>query len=178
MAQRPRDEPQVARVERSRSRRPARRTVAAVEGRMSQSAVELTLGKLLMDARFRDAFFEDPAATSNVAELDLTESELDGLRRIRPGAFAAFRKYLDGKTILVRASALVIFIAGSIPAGWTSAAHASARYTIEGAQTRQVIVASSDRAAPASRHAIEIGSGGSLMRQTCGRPDIPVRNDR
>jgi hypothetical protein len=62
---------------------------------MSRPAMERTLGKLVMDACFRDSFFRDPVAASRAAGIELTER--DALARIPPGALAAFRRYLDGK---------------------------------------------------------------------------------
>jgi hypothetical protein len=64
---------------------------------MSRPAMERTLGKLVMDARFRDAFFHDPVEASRSADIELTKRERDALARIRPGALAAFRRYLDAK---------------------------------------------------------------------------------
>ena len=66
---------------------------------MSRQAMEQALGKLIMDARFRDAFFRDPAAASLTAGLQLTHGERSALGRIRPGALAAFQRYLDDKRI-------------------------------------------------------------------------------
>jgi hypothetical protein len=64
---------------------------------MNRQAMEHALGKLIMDARFRDAFFDDPLAASLAAGLQLTEQECRELGHIRPGALAAFQRYLDGK---------------------------------------------------------------------------------
>ena len=65
---------------------------------MSRQAME-ALGKLVMDVRFRDAFFRDPMAASLAAGIQLTDHERGVLGRIRPGALAAFQRYLDGKRI-------------------------------------------------------------------------------
>ena len=66
---------------------------------MSRQAMEQALGKLVMDLAFREAFFRDPLAASLAAGLQLTKQELSALGDIRPGALAAFRRYLDGKWI-------------------------------------------------------------------------------
>ena len=64
---------------------------------MIRQAMEQALGKLVMDVRFRDAF--DPMAASLAAGIQLTEHERSALGRTRPGALAAFQRYLDGKRI-------------------------------------------------------------------------------
>ncbi len=66
---------------------------------MSRQAIEQALGKLIMDVGFRDAFFRDPMAASLAAGIHLTDQERRVLGRIRPGALAAFQRYLDGKRI-------------------------------------------------------------------------------
>ena len=60
-------------------------------------AMERALGKLVLDASFREAFFSDPVAATRAASIELTERERDALARIRPGALAAFRRYLEAK---------------------------------------------------------------------------------
>jgi hypothetical protein len=70
---------------------------ASDEDPMSQHAMEQTLGKLVMDLEFRDAFFWDPATASRQAGIELTGGELDILARIPAGALAAFKRYLDRK---------------------------------------------------------------------------------
>jgi hypothetical protein len=67
--------------------------VSAISG----PAVERALGKLVLDARFRYAFFSDPVVASRAANIELSERERDALVCIRPGALAAFRQYLDAK---------------------------------------------------------------------------------
>jgi hypothetical protein len=52
-----------------------------------------------MDGRFRDAFFIDPAMAREAAEIPLTDRERTALARIRPGALAAFQRYLDVKRV-------------------------------------------------------------------------------
>lgn len=64
---------------------------------MSQAALERALGKLVMDASFRDAFFRDPELVRRTSDIELTEDQRDALVRIPRGAFVAFRRYLDGK---------------------------------------------------------------------------------
>jgi hypothetical protein len=66
---------------------------------MSRQAMEQALGKLVMDVGFREAFFRDPTAASMAAGIHLTDQERSALGRIRPGALAAFQRYLDGKRI-------------------------------------------------------------------------------
>jgi hypothetical protein len=66
---------------------------------MSQQAVEQALGKLVIDIGFREAFFSDPTAASEAAGVPLTEGERSALARIRPGALAAFQRYLKGKRL-------------------------------------------------------------------------------
>ena len=66
---------------------------------MSRQAMEQALGKLVMDVGFRDAFFRDPMAASLAAGIQLTDQERSALGRIRPGALAAFQRYLDGKRV-------------------------------------------------------------------------------
>lgn len=66
---------------------------------MNQPAMERALGKLVMDGRFRDAFFRDPAGASETAGIPLTDRERNALMRIRPGALAAFQRYLDAKRL-------------------------------------------------------------------------------
>ena len=60
-------------------------------------AMERALGKLVLDDCFREDFFRDPVVASLTAQLELTEREREALARIRPGALAAFRRYLDSK---------------------------------------------------------------------------------
>src|SRR4029453_8264607 len=50
---------------------------------MRRPAVEQVLGKLIMDARFRDAFFRDPLAATLAARVELTARERDALGHIR-----------------------------------------------------------------------------------------------
>jgi len=66
---------------------------------MSRQAMEQALGKLVMDGRFREAFFRDPLAAARAAGIPLTDQERSALGRIRPGALAAFQRYLDGKRL-------------------------------------------------------------------------------
>ena len=64
---------------------------------MTQQAMEQALGRLVMDRGFRDAFFRDPATASEQAGIRLTDQEWSALTRIRPGALAAFERYLHSK---------------------------------------------------------------------------------
>jgi hypothetical protein len=65
----------------------------------NQQAMEQALGKLVMDDRFRDAFFIDPAVATEAAGIPLTDRERNALARIRPGALAAFQRYLEAKRV-------------------------------------------------------------------------------
>ena len=65
----------------------------------NQQAIEQALGKLVMDGGFRDAFFIDPAVASEAAGIPLTDRVRKALTRIRPGALAAFQRYLDAKHV-------------------------------------------------------------------------------
>ena len=66
---------------------------------MDQPAMERALGKLVMDRGFRDAFFHDPSAASEAAGIPLSAQEWNVLTRIRPGALAAFERYLHAKRV-------------------------------------------------------------------------------
>jgi hypothetical protein len=66
---------------------------------MSRQAMEQALGKLVMDGGFRDAFFADSITATLAAGIQLTDRERSELERIRPGALAAFPRYLAGKQI-------------------------------------------------------------------------------
>jgi hypothetical protein len=66
---------------------------------MSRQALEQALGKLVVDTAFRNEFFRDPYAASVAAGIDLSDPERIALARIRPGALAAFQRYLDDKRI-------------------------------------------------------------------------------
>jgi hypothetical protein len=66
---------------------------------MNQHAMEQALGKQIMDREFRDAFFRDPAGASEAAGIPLTNREWGTLTRIRPGALAAFERYLHAKRL-------------------------------------------------------------------------------
>jgi hypothetical protein len=67
--------------------------VSAISG----PAMERALGKLVLDAGFRYAFFTDPEAATRAVNIQLSERERDALVCIPPGALAAFRRYLDAK---------------------------------------------------------------------------------
>ena len=72
---------------------------------MNQQAMEQALGRLVMDGGFRDAFFRDPGAASEAAGIRLTAHESSALTRIRPGALAAFERYLHTTRLEWRARA-------------------------------------------------------------------------
>lgn len=65
----------------------------------NQQAMEQALGKLVMDDGFHDAFFIDPAVATEAAGISLTDRERNALARIRPGALAAFQRYLEAKRV-------------------------------------------------------------------------------
>jgi hypothetical protein len=64
---------------------------------MSQRVVERTVGKLVTDEGFRDAFFRNPTVASLQAGLDLSTDELDALSRIPRAALAALSSRLDNR---------------------------------------------------------------------------------
>ena len=64
---------------------------------MSQRTVERTLGKLVTDEGFREAFFRDPMSAILRAGLALTAEELDALSRIPRAALAALSARLDDR---------------------------------------------------------------------------------
>jgi hypothetical protein len=66
---------------------------------MNQQAMEQALGKLIIDGEFRDAFFSDPTVASEAAGSSHSDRERKALTRIRPGALAAFQRYLDAKRV-------------------------------------------------------------------------------
>ena len=66
---------------------------------MTRPAMERALGKLVMDAAFRDAFFRDPVAACRTVGIELTDRERDALAQIPRGALTAFQRYLSGKWI-------------------------------------------------------------------------------
>ena len=74
---------------------------------MPKPGMEQALGKLVIDSAFRDAFFRNPAAASEAAGIRLTAQESSVLMRIRPGALAAFERYLHAKQVSRREEALV-----------------------------------------------------------------------
>jgi hypothetical protein len=64
---------------------------------VNRQAMEQTLGELVLDEQFRSVFFADPAVATRCAGIDLGEHEREQLTLIRPGALAAFKRYLDQK---------------------------------------------------------------------------------
>ena len=62
-------------------------------------SIERALGKLVIDVNFREAFFSNPAAASAAAGILLSDGEQSALAQIRPGALAAFQRYLDSKRL-------------------------------------------------------------------------------
>ena len=66
---------------------------------MSQQAVERTIGKLVTDARFRDRFFENPAAATWEAGLPLSPGELEELSLVPRAAVTQFGESLGPRII-------------------------------------------------------------------------------
>jgi hypothetical protein len=64
---------------------------------MSQRAVEMTLGKLVTDAAFREHFFGRPEETALQAGLDLSPHELQALMGVPRDALAALCARLDDR---------------------------------------------------------------------------------
>jgi hypothetical protein len=64
---------------------------------IGRSAMEQALGKLVMDEGFREAFFHDSINATSTNGIELSDHERSVLRRIRPGALAAFQRYLARK---------------------------------------------------------------------------------
>ena len=62
---------------------------------MSQRAVERALGKLVIDAAFRERFFANPSSATWEAGLPLSPIEVDALSRLSRGAIARFVEALD-----------------------------------------------------------------------------------
>jgi len=62
-----------------------------------------------MDGEFRDAFFQDPAVASEAEGIPLTGGERSALTRSRPGALAAFQRYLDAKHVTLFRGATAVF---------------------------------------------------------------------
>src|SRR5216683_4737246 len=63
--------------------------------RMSQHAVERTLGKLLTDESFRERFFTTPTVTAWAAGLRLSDIELAALSGLSRSALCSFSASLD-----------------------------------------------------------------------------------
>jgi len=64
---------------------------------MSQCSVERTLGRLVTDPGFREAFFRDPGEAGLRIGADLTREEIDALLRVPLGALAEFSVRLDDR---------------------------------------------------------------------------------
>ncbi len=64
---------------------------------MSQRAVERVLGRLVTDETFRKSFFHDAAAALVADAADLTDDELDALRRVPRDAVKALCARLDDR---------------------------------------------------------------------------------
>jgi hypothetical protein len=64
---------------------------------MSQRSVERTLGRLVTDPGFREAFFRDPIGAGLRIGADLTREEIDALLRVPLAALAEFSVRLDDR---------------------------------------------------------------------------------
>jgi hypothetical protein len=64
---------------------------------MSQRGVERTLGKLLTDEDFREAFFADPAAATIHIGVELTSAEVEALGRVPMKLLTDLSQRLDGR---------------------------------------------------------------------------------
>ncbi len=64
---------------------------------MSQRTVERTLGKLVTDEAFREAFFRNPASASMQAGLDLSPDEMHALLLTPRSALDALGARLDDR---------------------------------------------------------------------------------
>lgn len=64
---------------------------------MCQAAVERALGKLVTDEAFREWFFQDPAAASFRAGLELSKTELEALSQLSVKAIAELSARLDDR---------------------------------------------------------------------------------
>jgi hypothetical protein len=62
---------------------------------MSQDTVELILGRLLTDGRFRRRFFAEPER--QLQQFRLVEQERDSLRRLDPGSVELLVELLAGR---------------------------------------------------------------------------------
>jgi len=62
---------------------------------MSQQALERALGKLVIDAVFRERFFANPRSATWEAGLALGPIEVDALSRLSRSAIARFSEALD-----------------------------------------------------------------------------------
>jgi hypothetical protein len=67
------------------------------ESRVTQHAVERTIGKLVTDAAFRAKFFSNPASATWQAGLTLSPVELEALSRLSSAALARFGESLDAR---------------------------------------------------------------------------------
>lgn len=66
-----------------------------VGGPVSQDTVERALGKLVLDAAFRERFFANPTSATWEAGLPLSPIEVEALSRLSRGAVARFSEALD-----------------------------------------------------------------------------------
>lgn len=64
---------------------------------MSQRGVERTLGRMVTDPGFREAFFQDPVDAGLRIGAELTPHEIEALLRVPPDALAEFSGCLDDR---------------------------------------------------------------------------------
>jgi hypothetical protein len=74
---------------------------------MSKEAVEAIIGKAVLDSEFREALFADPEEV--LAEYDLTEEEVAGLRAIDFETMESFAGTLDERISKMK---LMLFLDG------------------------------------------------------------------
>ena len=79
---------------------------------MSKEAVEAIIGKAVLDGEFREALFADPEKV--LAEYDLTEEEVAGLRAIDFETMESFAGTLDERISKMK---LAFFLDGVTSAG-------------------------------------------------------------
>ena len=64
---------------------------------MSQRGVERTLGRLVTDPGFREAFFQHPFEAGLHIGAELTRQEIEALLQVPPDALAEFSGRLDDR---------------------------------------------------------------------------------
>ncbi len=64
---------------------------------MSQRGVERTLGRLVTDPGFREAFFRNAVEAGFRIGAELTQQEMEALLRVPPAALSEFSRCLDDR---------------------------------------------------------------------------------